>query len=115
MSLRNVPKYIPAAVAFAAWILVAPGVGAVAANANEAATNVVSSSDVCHPFRGPCQKAAHRINEAAAANSASAPGQEVARLNRYAVSESCHPAYNPSWIACAKRTGNKSMQVANAK
>ena len=112
MSLRNVPKYIPAAVAFAAWILIAPGVGAASANADAAATNVVSSSGVCHPFRTACQKAAHRVSEGAAAP---APGQEIARLNRYAVSESCHPAYNPSWIACAKRAGNKSMQVADAK
>jgi hypothetical protein len=115
MSLRNVPKYIPAAVAFAAWILIAPGVGAVDANADEAATNVVSSSDVCHPFRAPCQKAAHRVNKGAAANPAPAPRPEDARLNRYAVSEPCHPAYRPSWIACAKRTGSKSMQIADAK
>jgi len=115
MSLRNVPKYIPAAVAFAAWILIAPGAGAVDANTDEAATNVVSSSGVCHPFRAACQKPAHRVNEEAAANPAPAPGQEDARINRYAVSESCHPAYNPSWIACAKRAGSKSIQVADAK
>jgi hypothetical protein len=115
MSLHNVPKYLPAALAFAAWVLVAPGVGAAGANADEAATNVVSSSGVCHPFRAPCQRAAHRVNEGAAANPERAPGQEDARANRYAVSESCHPAYNPSWIACSKRTGTKSMQVADAK
>ena len=109
MSLRSVPRYAPAALAFAAWVLVAPAVSAAGTNTDPAETAgyFVSQSGVCHPMRGTCAKPQH----AAEGPTAAAPGQDE-NVVRYSVSSVCHPAYRPSWNACKKGAGTPTIQIA---
>ena len=38
------------------------------------------------------------------------PPEEIGPYDRYGIGSSCHPAYTPSWLACAKAAGR--LQVA---
>lgn len=80
-----------------------------AAEPNQASTTtsktVVAASDACDPTRGPCANVV-----IAGAATGTMPPEDIGPFDRYGIGSSCHPAYTPSWLACAKAAGR--LQVA---
>ena len=98
MSQRNFPKYAAATLAAAGWLLVATHVQAVEPYPAGTIENFFPVSAVCHPTEGPCAKVV--IAGEAKGTMAS---EEVGTFDRYGIGSTCHPAYTPSWLTCAKR------------
>lgn len=111
-------KHAAATLAVAACIIVASGVRAAESNDDQTGSiastdSPVSMSAACHPMRGACPKHPQRIAGRANEDSTTPAYEQVGSLDRYSVSSSCHPAYAPSWIACARARLIRTADPAN--
>ena len=111
-------KHAAATLAVAACIFVASGVRA--AESNDYQAGSIASTDssdsmsaVCHPTRGVCPKHSQRVAEGPKEGPTANANEQVASLDRYSVSSSCHPAYTPSWTACARVRMIRTADAAN--
>jgi hypothetical protein len=99
MSQLSFPKCAATTLAAAAWLLANSNVQAAEPNQASTATSktVVAASDVVI---------------AGDATGTMRP-EDIGPYDRYGIGSSCHPAYTPSWMACAKAAGR--LQVASLK
>lgn len=108
MSERSSAKCAAAMLAAGAWLFVTANAQAVEPYQPGAAANktLVAASDVCDPAQGACAKIVIAV-EATGPMSL----EELGPFARYGVGSRCHPAYTPSWLACAKRAGTMKVAV----
>ena len=107
MSQPSFAKCAATTFAAAAWLLANSNVQAAEPNQTGTTTSktVVAASDACDPTRGPCTK----VVIAGDAKGTMLP-EDIGPYDQYGIGSSCHPAYTPSWLACAKAAGR--LQVA---
>jgi len=108
MSLQCLTKHAAVMLAVAACVFVASGVRAVESNHDQ--PGAIASTDFsdavsasCHPVRGACPRHSPRVAGGTKEGPTTPAYEQAGPFDRYSVSSSCHPAYAPSWMACANR------------
>ena len=102
MSQPSFAKCVATTLAAAGWLFATSNVQAAEPNQATATTSktVVAASD------------ARDTNVVIAGDATGTmPPEDIGPYDRYGIGSSCHPAYTPSWLACAKAAGR--LQVAS--